>query len=106
MCWDATLLSLNRLDGCQKYCRIFRQIALRAGGIFAETFTMRWFILTLTLFATQTARGYDVATFADTGLISGVNQYNNSSGGFTSGGQFFNNTYYSAYGGYWNGFSV
>jgi hypothetical protein len=49
---------------------------------------------------------YDVATFADTGLINGVGQYNNSSGGFTSGGQSFNNTYHPAYGGYWNGFSV
>jgi hypothetical protein len=59
------------------------------------------------LILSSTARaGYDVATFADTGLISGVNQYNNNSGGFTSGGQYFNNTYNSAFGGYWNGFSV
>ena len=68
---------------------------------------MRWSIPALILLSTQAALAdFDVATFADTGLISGVNQYNNNSGGFTSGGQSFNNTYYSSYGGYWNGFSV
>ncbi len=69
---------------------------------------MRWLMLTLTLIAAQTAQaGYDVATFSDTGLISGTGQYNNSSGGFVSGGQSFNNTFTSSsFGSYWNGFSV
>ncbi len=64
------------------------------------------FLLILISVQANARADYDVATFTDTGLINGLGQYNNSSGGFTSGGQVFNNTYHSAYGGYWNGFSV
>jgi hypothetical protein len=63
-------------------------------------------VLLVLISVANTQGGYDVATFTDTGLINGLGQYNNSSGGFTSGGQYFNNTFHSAYGGYWNGFSV
>jgi hypothetical protein len=66
--------------------------------------------LTLIAFLTLTATaqaGLNTATFADTGLISGVGQYSNSSEGFSSGGQSFNNSFTpTSYGGYWNGFSV
>ena len=67
---------------------------------------MKKTLLAFLILSATAQAGYDVATFADTGLISGVNQYNNDSGGFTSGSQSFNNTYTPAYGGYWNGFSA
>ena len=63
------------------------------------------FIAFLLLAATAHA-GLDTATFSDTGFLTGTKQYNNSSGGFSSGGDSFNNTYHPAFGGYWNGFSV
>lgn len=67
-----------------------------------KTITLAFLVFMITASAQA---GYDVARFGDTGLINGVGQYNNSSGGFTSGGQSFNNTYDPTYGS-WNGFSV
>jgi Domain of unknown function (DUF4465) len=92
--------------------------ALRPESTFEETLPMRRIIstlaLTLALLSTRASFADDTATFSDTGLsLNGSNAgmpdgsgpYNNSSGGFTSGGQSFNNVYDPTFGS-WSGFSV
>jgi hypothetical protein len=68
------------------------------------------FALALTLFLTAThPTRADLAGFADTGAISGLNKFNNDTApGFTSGGQFFNNTFAidPQFGPFWSGWTV
>lgn len=67
---------------------------------------LSWCALVSAALLATSARADQVVDFEGLGGITGLNQFNNKTFGFSQAGVSFNNTYFTQFGGYWNGWSL